>query len=158
VYFTEVQNMPVTDMKTIDALWRYYSDDKFGFSVQRKIWIGQKRQWTKFFKVIDWTTGENGNYRKWPEEFIWKKDAARGHMPLTSALRGTQLLNALLEHPAYAPPKKPKTAADNVQAAASKFQESVKGSLEGGMKGGFGGFKGFPGLKGLKKPSWMGGD
>ena len=64
---------------------RYYSDGKFGFSVQRKIWIGQKRQWAKFFKAIDWTTGENGNYRKWPEEFIWKKDAARGHMPLTSA-------------------------------------------------------------------------
>ena len=63
---------------------RYYSDGKFGFSVQRKIWIGQKRQWAKFFKAIDWTTGENGNYRKWPEEFIWKKEAARGHMPLTS--------------------------------------------------------------------------
>lgn len=96
VYFTEVQNMPVTDMKTIDALWRYYSDGKFGFSVQRKIWIGKKRQWPKFFKAIDWTTGENGTYRKWPEEFIWEKDAAKGHMPLTSALRGTQLLNALL--------------------------------------------------------------
>jgi hypothetical protein len=37
--------------KTIDALWRYFSDGKFGFSVQRKIWIGQKRQWPKFFKV-----------------------------------------------------------------------------------------------------------
>lgn len=134
--------MPVKDLKTIDALWQYYSDGKYGFSVQRKIWIGQKRQWAKFFKAIDWTTGENGNYRKWPEEFIWKKDAARGHLPLTSALRGTQLLNALLEHPAYAPPKKEKTAADTMQEGLNNAAENLKQGLS-------------KGLKGLKKPSWM---
>ena len=115
---------------------RYYSDGKFGFSVQRKIWIGQKRQWAKFFKAIDWTTGENGNYRKWPEEFIWEKTAAKGHMPLTSALRGTQLLNALLEHPAYAPAEK-KNVADNIKESLGNIGKGVKG------------------LQGLKKPSWM---
>ncbi|CEG00484.1 GUN4-like [Ostreococcus tauri] len=103
VYFTEVDNMPVTDLRTIDALWKYYSNGRFGFSVQRKIWIGQKRQWAKFFKKIDWTTGENGDYRKFPQEFQWRADAAQGHMPLTNALRGTQLLAALLEHPAFGP-------------------------------------------------------
>ena len=148
VYFTEVKNMPVKDLKTIDALWQYYSDGKFGFSVQRKIWIGQKRQWPKFFKAIDWTTGENGNYRKWPEEFIWEKEAARGHMPLTSALRGTQLLEALLEHPAYAPPKKKDAAAD-MKEAANKLGEGLKNAAES-LKA-----PSFKGLKGLKKPSWM---
>ena len=81
VYFTEARQFPVKDLLTIDALWTFYSDGKFGFSVQRKIWVGQKRQWTKFFKQIDWVQGENNAYRKWPEEFIWKKEAARGHMP-----------------------------------------------------------------------------
>ena len=42
----------------------------------------------RYVKAIDWTTGETAEtvakYRKWPEEFIWKKDAAKGHMPLTS--------------------------------------------------------------------------
>ena len=140
VYFTEARAFPVKDLLTIDALWTFYSDGKFGFSVQRKIWVGQKRQWTKFFKQIDWVQGENNAYRKWPEEFIWKKEAARGHMPLTNALRGTQLLEALLEHPAFAPAK-PKDAATQV----ADVMEGAKKGLEGAFKG----------LKGLKKPDWM---
>ena len=69
VYFTEVADMPTTDLRTIDELWKHYSNGRFGFSVQRKIWVSQKRQWPKFFKKIDWTTGENGDYRKFPQEF-----------------------------------------------------------------------------------------
>jgi hypothetical protein len=103
VYFTEVDNMPVTDLQTIDALWKFYSNNRFGFSVQRKIWVSQKRQWAKFFKKIDWTTGENGDYRKFPQEFQWRADAAPGHMPLTNALRGTQLLAALARTPGVRP-------------------------------------------------------
>ena len=110
VYFTEVDNMPVTDLRTIDELWKFYSNNRFGFSVQRKIWISQKKQWAKFFKKIDWTTGENGDYRKFPQEFQWRADAAPGHMPLTNALRGTQLLAALLEHPAFGPGLPPRTS------------------------------------------------
>ena len=145
VYFTEVKQFPVKDLKTIDNLWTFYSDGKFGFSVQRKIWIGKKRQWAKFFKEIDWVQGENNAYRKWPEEFIWKKEAKKGHMPLTNALRGTQLLNALLEHPAFAPPAKPKNAADQAAEAMEQMGDNLKKAMGGGM----------PGLKGLKKPSWM---
>ena len=145
VYFTEVRTFPVTDLKTIDTLWSFYSDGKFGFSVQRKIWVGKRRQWAKMFKEIDWVQGENNAYRKWPEEFIWEKEAARGHMPLTNALRGTQLLEALLEHPAFAPPAKPKTAADQAADAVNQMGDNLKKVMGGGL----------PGLKGLKKPSWM---
>ena len=60
-------------------------------------------------------------------------------MPLTNA-RGTQLLEALLEHPAPAPAK-PKDAATQ----ASDAMEGAKKGLEGAFKG----------LKGLKKPDWM---
>ena len=108
--------------------------------MQRKIWVGQKRQWTKFFKQIDWVQGENNAYRKWPEEFIWKKEAARGHMPLTNALRGTQLLEALLGHP-RSPRRSPRTR-----------RREVSDAMEGAKKGLEGAFKG---LKGLKKPDWM---
>ena len=145
VYFTEVKTFPVTDLKTIDTLWSFYSDGKFGFSVQRKIWVGKRRQWAKMFKEIDWVQGENNAYRKWPEEFIWEKEAARGHMPLTNALRGTQLLEALLEHPAFAPPAKPKTAADQAADAVNQMGDNLKKVMGGGL----------PGLKGLKKPSCM---
>ena len=66
-------------------------------------------------------------------------------MPLTNALRGTQLLNALLEHPAFAPPAKPKNAADQAAEAMEQMGDNLKKAMGGGM----------PGLKGLKKPSWM---
>jgi hypothetical protein len=145
VYFTEARAFPVKDLKTIDNLWVHFSDGRYGFSVQRKIWVGQRRQWAKFFKQIDWTTGENNAYRKWPEEFIWKGDAAKGHMPLTNALRGTQLLEALLEHPAFAPPAKPKTGSEQMQDAAQQAAQGAQKAMGNAMKG----------LKGLKKPDWM---
>ena len=95
VYFTEVPGIPSTDFDTLDNLWFHYSGGKFGFRVQKKIWIGCQRRWSPFFERIDWTTGENKAYRKWPEQFIWSADAPRGHLPLTNALRGTQLLQVL---------------------------------------------------------------
>jgi hypothetical protein len=60
------------------------------------------KRWPKFFKAIDWTQGENNVYRKWPAEFKYDYEAPKGHMPLTNALRGTQLFQAIMEHPAFA--------------------------------------------------------
>jgi len=126
VYWTEVSQMPVKDLQTIDALWRFYSKDRFGFSVQRKIWISQKKQWAKFFKKIDWTTGENGDYRKFPQEFQWRADAAPGHMPLTNALRGTQLFEALLEHPAFGPGRPERTSEGSFFEGSSSRETPVR--------------------------------
>ncbi len=39
--------------------------------------------------------------RKWPKEFTYSTKAARGHLPLTNCLRGTQLFKAVMEHPAF---------------------------------------------------------
>jgi len=110
VYFTEVKVIPVTDLQTINNLWVTYSDGKFGYSVQKKIWTGCKKNWGPFFKKLDWTTGENNAYRSWRGgEYIYNLEAANGHLPLTSCLRGTQLLKGLLEHPAF---KETKSGAD----------------------------------------------
>ncbi len=35
----EIQSFPCEDLKTIDELWQKYSNGKFGFSVQKQIWI-----------------------------------------------------------------------------------------------------------------------
>lgn len=101
VYFSEVKSIPNKDLQTMDALWKVASDGKFGFTVQREIWNQNQKRWPKFFKQIDWVQGENNIYRKWPMEFKYTMDAVRGHLPLTNALRGTQLFQALLEHPAF---------------------------------------------------------
>lgn len=102
VYFTEVKSISVADFRTMDNLWKASSGGKFGFSVQKEIWMQNAKRWPKFFKAIDWVTGENNVYRKWPAEFTYSKDAVRGHLPLTNALRGTQLFQAILEHPGAA--------------------------------------------------------
>ncbi|KAF3458009.1 hypothetical protein FNV43_RR02672 [Rhamnella rubrinervis] len=46
---------------------------------------------------------EQFNYRSFPSEFMWElnDDTPEGHLPLTNALRGTQLLNNILNHPAF---------------------------------------------------------
>jgi len=110
VYFTEVKNISVADLGTMDKLWVAYSKGNYGYSVQRKIWLQCKKEWGPFFKKIDWTTGGNNTYRKWPEDFQWRADAAKGHLPLTNALRGTQLITAIFEHPAIAGADGPKAA------------------------------------------------
>jgi hypothetical protein len=40
--------------------------------------------------------------RKWPTEFNYSLEAPKGHLPLTNALRGTRLFEAVMEHEAYA--------------------------------------------------------
>jgi len=106
VYFTEVKDIPVADLQTVDKLWSAYSKGRYGYSIQKNIWTKNKKVWTKFFVEIDWVQGENNAYRKWPLEFFFKEDAKKGHLPLTNCLRGTQLFQAVLEHPAFEEKKK----------------------------------------------------
>lgn len=101
VYFSEVKFISSTDLQTIDKLWRAASKNRQGFSIQKEMWMQNRKQWTKFFKQIDWTVGEFNNYRKWPQDFTYDMSAAKGHLPLTNCLRGTQLFKAILEHPAF---------------------------------------------------------
>ncbi|KAL5204240.1 hypothetical protein ABZP36_009111 [Zizania latifolia] len=46
---------------------------------------------------------EQFNYRAFPDEFMWELNdgTPEGHLPLTNALRGTQLLGNILSHPAF---------------------------------------------------------
>ncbi len=55
--------LPVEDMQTLDQLWKAASGGKFGYSVQREMWLQARKQWPKFFKAIDWVQGENNVYR-----------------------------------------------------------------------------------------------
>jgi hypothetical protein len=71
--------------------WKVASGGKFGYSVQRDIWNQQQKRWDRFIKQLGWVAGINNIYLKWPAEFIYSIDAPRGHLPLTNALRGTQV-------------------------------------------------------------------
>ncbi|VFQ72450.1 unnamed protein product [Cuscuta campestris] len=109
VFFSEVQFIPAPDLRRIDSLWREYSDGRFGYSVQKKIWDRVDGDFTELFMKIGWmkkleTEVVQYNYRSFPDEFSWElgDDVPEGHLPLTNALRGTRLLNYILIHPAFA--------------------------------------------------------
>lgn len=108
VFFSEVQFIPEADLKTIDELWREHSDNRFGYSIQKRIFHKAKGDFTKFFIKVGWmkkldTEMEQYNYRSFPTEFMWElnDETPEGHLPLTNALRGTQLLSNIFNHPAF---------------------------------------------------------
>ncbi len=99
LYFTEVENFPVTDLQTIDRLWLNYSEGKFGFSVQREIWLSLGKNWEKLWPKIGWKSGNN--WTRYPHQFIWDLSAPKGHLPLSNQLRGVRVMASLLSHPAW---------------------------------------------------------
>lgn len=109
VFFSEVKSISTEDLQAIDNLWTKHSDGRFGYSVQRKIWLKVKKDFTRFFIKVEWmklldTEVVQYNYRAFPDEFKWElnDETPLGHLPLTNALRGTQLLKCVLSHPAFA--------------------------------------------------------
>ncbi|CAJ1946514.1 unnamed protein product [Cylindrotheca closterium] len=106
VYFTDVKNIPNTDLATIERLWNQFSGGKFGYSVQKKKFKQSKEDFEVFCRKIGWTTqdGEVERKKRWfgASEFIYDvKKAPEGHLPLTSALRGTSLIKNILKHPIW---------------------------------------------------------
>nr|WGH12965.1 hypothetical protein Ycf53 [Echinothamnion sp.] len=96
LYFTDIQFIPQEDLFILDLLWRIYSKGKFGFSVQKKIWIKNNKKWDKLWKQIKWL--KQGVMKRYPQEFMWTIDAPEGHLPLFNQLRGTQTLSYLFNN------------------------------------------------------------
>lgn len=99
LYFTEVEKFPAIDLHTLDRLWFVHSEGKFGYSVQREIWLGLGRDWEKLWGKIGWKSGNA--WTRYPQEFTWDLTAPKGHLPLSNQLRGVRVINSLLSHPAW---------------------------------------------------------
>ncbi len=84
------------DIRTIDNLWEKYSDQKFGFSSQQKIWqsVNQKgdystETWRKFATKVGWKKGDviNGSgYLLYDELNFDPAKAPQGQLPWWFAL------------------------------------------------------------------------
>nr|YP_010850348.1 hypothetical protein Ycf53 [Lophurella caespitosa]WGH13163.1 hypothetical protein Ycf53 [Lophurella caespitosa] len=96
LYFTDIQFIPKEDLFILDLLWKIYSKGKFGFSIQKKIWIKNNKKWDKLWEKIDWL--KKGVMKRYPQEFMWTIDAPEGHLPLFNQLRGTQTLSYLFNN------------------------------------------------------------
>jgi GUN4-like len=137
VFCTEVQFISSDDLCAIDKIWRRYSRGKFGYSVQKRLWEKSRRDFTRFFIRVRWmkkldTEVEQYNYRAFPDEFVWelKDDTPEGHLPLTNALRGTQLLQCILMHPAF--DEAEEGAESDEEVREEKSTEGVQRGVEKG--------------------------
>jgi hypothetical protein len=69
----DIQDFPYEDLQTIDQLWMYYSNNKFGFTIQKIIWlkcggkIGRQdyQTWCKFAMQVGW-------YK--PPKYFWNNE------------------------------------------------------------------------------------
>jgi hypothetical protein len=107
-YFSEIKDIPKVDMGTMERLWLAHSGGRLGFSVQRRLWRsrGVGLDFELFCKKVGWTVveGETVRKRRWfgESEFCYELgECKEGHLPLTSALRGTAVLKKLMEHPVW---------------------------------------------------------
>ncbi|BAY23166.1 extracellular ligand-binding receptor [Calothrix sp. NIES-2100] len=87
-YFSseELLNFPCTDLRTIDRLWVKYSNGRFGFSVQKEIYLSvggkpdgkyYEEAWEKFSDRVGWRVKS-----KWISYTnTYDTSAPRGHLP-----------------------------------------------------------------------------
>jgi serine/threonine protein kinase len=78
-----INNFPCEDLRTIDQLWVKYSQSRFGFSVQKKIWleVGGKVHYETEFKLADrvgWR--KKGSWTLY-EDLTFTLQAPDGHLP-----------------------------------------------------------------------------
>jgi GUN4-like/ARM-like repeat domain, GUN4-N terminal len=99
IYFTEVNGLPIADLRTLNALWMAHSDGKFGYSVQREVWLNVGKNYDKLWPKLAWK--DENHWTRYPGQFVWNLDAPRGHLPLSNQLRGIQVIKALMNHPAW---------------------------------------------------------
>ncbi|MFB2973831.1 GUN4 domain-containing protein [Aerosakkonema sp. BLCC-F183] len=85
----DLEKFPCSDLRTIDNLWVKYSNGRFGFSVQRRIWenIGGKKDATRDADYQTWRNfGEQVGWRlndSWLllDELNFTLNATVGHLP-----------------------------------------------------------------------------
>lgn len=78
--------IPCTDLRTIDRLWRQYSNGKFGFSVQKGIWQQVGRSKSGFDRYVDWSGKKYDN-------IIFSRQAPTGHLPYVRVLKHEEFFN-----------------------------------------------------------------
>jgi predicted NACHT family NTPase len=89
----DIENFPCEDLRAIDKLWVDYSKGKFGFSVQKKVWMPcggvageyDYEVYKKFADQVGWR--RSGNWLGYDElTFSWK-GSKHAHLPLCVCVR-----------------------------------------------------------------------
>jgi serine/threonine protein kinase len=86
-----IEKFPCQDLRTIDRLWVHYSDERFGFSIQKRIWIEEGGKsgvynlavYEKFGDRVGWRVNDNW---KLYSDLTFTSMAPLGHFPLGLSL------------------------------------------------------------------------
>jgi hypothetical protein len=83
-----IDKFPCEDLRTIDQLWVKYSNGRFGFSVQKRIYqsLGGTREydskvWEKFCDQVGWRHG-HGHWPLYKYLTFSEKEAPEAHLPV----------------------------------------------------------------------------
>ncbi|WP_008319023.1 GUN4 domain-containing protein [Leptolyngbya sp. PCC 6406] len=82
-----ILHFPCVDMNTLDALWAHYSEGRFGFRAQYRIYAQQDRRADEFLQAVAWQGGIGiGNVNlvtrhKTYRDLQFQSDAPTGHLP-----------------------------------------------------------------------------
>lgn len=85
----DIDQFPCKDLHTINQLWLYYSNGKFGFSVQKEIYENldamkkynyDQKIWDNFCDRLGWRHDEGGNWLDY-SDLTFELNAPPGHLP-----------------------------------------------------------------------------
>lgn len=100
--FRDIEKFPVTDLQTIDKLWKIYSGGHFGFTVQKAIYeniegdedqIHDEQRWTGFARKVGWMDGS-----RWLsyDALTFSNNAPLGHLPRGPKFSQAKMFTLLL--------------------------------------------------------------
>lgn len=80
LFYQELQQFPCADLRTVDRLWRHYSNHRFGYSVQQQIYKEEGEDYVSLSDRIRWRVeGYFVNYK----DLTWDKPFIEGYLPRT---------------------------------------------------------------------------
>ena len=86
LYIDDIENFPCEDLRTIDQLWVKYSNGRFGFSVQKKIYhsLGGTKTlslkiWQAFCDTVGWR--KEGKWLEYYKDITFDITAPEAHLP-----------------------------------------------------------------------------
>ncbi|OLP20021.1 hypothetical protein BST81_02515 [Leptolyngbya sp. 'hensonii'] len=107
----ELLNFPCEELKTIDSLWVKYSQGRFGFTVQKKIYLqcggipdGQYHQeaWDRFCHQVGWMANlARGRSARYKCNVKFSTTSPRGHLPVCARESGLRVENVVCPWSAF---------------------------------------------------------
>jgi serine/threonine protein kinase len=89
---SRIYQLPCADLQTVDQLWLYYSQGRFGFSVQKQIYESVKGDYIKFCDRVNWPTYNSSTTLN---KLKFSQQAPQGHLPSRSWVGGVHWLRHL---------------------------------------------------------------